>query len=52
MEEYIEYELSAISRTGCQKYGACVCVFVCVCVCVCVCACERFFPFTASASRD
>ena len=37
MGEYIESELSAISHTGCQKYGA----FVCVCVCVCVCVRAR-----------
>ena len=38
MEEHIESELSAISRTGCRKYGACVCG-VCACVCVFVCVC-------------
>ena len=41
MEEYIESELSAISRTSCQKYGTCVCVCVCVC-CVCMCVSVSF----------
>ena len=51
MKEYIESELSGISRTGCQKYGACVSMCVCGCMCVCACVCMCVSAYVLSLYR-